>query len=425
MKPEAQNISQAEALNKTVRYAAAHSAFYRQLFEEHFINPAAIKDLSDLVKIPTVNKNDLFLRNEDFLCVPRNQLLEYVTTSGTLGDPVWIGLTENDLSRLARNEAFSYTLAGLQPNDIIQLTTTLDKRFMAGLAYWLGARESKIGVVRTGPGIPELQWDTIRRMGSTVLVAVPSFLLKMLEYAEAEGINPNESSIRKAICIGEPIRQADLSENALAMRIKEKWNIQLFGTYASTEMATAFTECEAGAGGHQNTDLVILECLDEEGNPVPEGEPGEITVTTLGVEAMPLIRFRTGDIARIHTGICSCGRQTPRIGPVEGRKQQMIKYRGTSLYPPAIFDLLNSLPQVETYVVELRQNDISTDEILIRAALKTPITDFDKMIKDKFRAKLRVAPQVMFDSAEEINRLRWPEGNRKPRLLIDFRKGNV
>lgn len=415
------NPSPDMSVQKAVAYAASRSPYYRKWFAEHSIVPETIRTVADLRGLPTVTKNDLFVDNDGFLCVPRTEIREYVTTSGTLGDPVWIGLTENDLLRLGRNEAYSYRLAGLQENDLIQLTTTLDKRFMAGLAYWLGAREARIGVVRTGPGIPELQWDTIRRMGSTVLVAVPSFLLKMLEYAEREGFDPNDMPIRKAICIGEPIRHADLSPNALAQRIQEKWNIRLFGTYASTEMATAFTECEAGAGGHLNPELIVAECLDDDGNPVADGEPGEITITTLGVEGMPLIRFRTGDVARIHTGACACGRVTPRIGPVEGRKQQMIKYRGTTLYPPAIFDLLNGLEPIDTYVVELRHNDIGTDEIVVRVALKKPLEAFEKELKDKFRAKLRVAPQIRFDAPETINGLRWPEGSRKARLLIDFR----
>jgi phenylacetate-CoA ligase len=184
-----------------IKYATENSPFYKTWFANSGISPDDIKNITDLQKLPTVNKNDLFNQNEDFLCVSKSEIQEYVTTSGTLGDPVWIGLTENDLVRLGKNEAYSYELANLNHNDLIQLTTTLDKRFMAGLAYWLGARESKIGVIRTGPGIPELQWDTIRRMKSTVLVAVPSFLLKMIEFAEREGFDPNATTIKKAICI--------------------------------------------------------------------------------------------------------------------------------------------------------------------------------------------------------------------------------
>lgn len=408
-------------LKKAVQYAGEHSPFFKAWFSERGISIHNIQQTEDLQVLPTVTKDELFIRNDDFLSVPKSSIQEYVTTSGTLGDPVWIALTDADLNRLGQNEAYSYALAGLTPNDLIQLTTTLDKRFMAGLAYWLGARESKMGIIRTGPGIPELQWDTIRRMKTTVLIAVPSFLLKMIEFAEKEGIDPNQSSVNKIICIGEPLRNPDLTPNALCTRILEKWNVQLFGTYASTEMATAFTECEAGQGGHLNPDLMVVECLDDEGKPVPEGEIGEITVTPLGVEAMPLLRFRTGDLARIHHSPCSCGRNTPRVGPVEGRKQQMIKYRGTTLYPPAIFDLLNGIPRIETYVVELRQNETGTDEILIKAAIQNPDEEFEKFLKDKFRAKLRVSPQFKVETPEVINALKWPESNRKPRLLIDMR----
>lgn len=412
---------QTALLDKAIRYAGTHSPYYRDLFAGAGFDIHSEFSLAQFKQLPTVSKTDLFHHNREFLCVPQHDIREWVTTSGTVGDPVLIGLTENDLVRLGRNEAYSYRLAGLKSGDLIQLTTTLDKRFMAGMAYYLGAREQQLSVVRTGPGIPELQWDTIRRMGTTVLVAVPSFLLRMIEFAEAEGIDFTNSTVKKAICIGEPLRNPDLTENALAKRILEKWPLLLYGTYASTEMATAFTECEHGKGGHQNPELIYTECLDEQGNEVPEGEPGEITITQFGVEGMPLIRFRTGDIARVHKEPCACGRYSLRVGPVEGRRQQMIKYRGTSLYPPAIFDLLNGIPQIETYVVELRQNELGADEIVIRAAFKSSTDDFAKVLKDKFRAKLRVAPKIVFEDADSINRDKWPEANRKPRLLIDLR----
>jgi phenylacetate-CoA ligase len=419
--PEEFTHFQTAQLEKALRYVGEHSPYYRRLFSEVGYDVNESFSLARFSQLPTVSKTDLFQHNREFLCVPNTEIREWVTTSGTIGDPVLIALTENDLIRLGRNEAYSYRLAELQPHDLIQLTTTLDKRFMAGMAYYLGAREYKTAVVRTGPGIPELQWDTIRRLGTTVLVAVPSFLLRMIEYAEAEGIDLSTSTVKKVICIGEPLRNPDLSPNALANRISEKWPLQLFSTYASTEMATAFTECEHGKGGHMNPELIWTECLDEQGIEVPEGEPGEITITQFGVEGMPLVRFRTGDMARVYKTPCPCGRYSLRVGPVEGRRQQMIKYRGTSLYPPAIFDLLNSLPQIETYVVELRQNDLGTDEIVIRAALNIHVEDFAKILKDKFRAKLRVAPQIIFEDAQTINRLRWPESNRKPSLLLDLR----
>ena len=173
---------------------------------------------------------------------------------------------------------------------------TLDRQFMAGMAYYSGIRKLGAGVVRVGPGVPSLQWETIERLKPTAIVAVPSFIIKLIQYAEDNDIDINRSSVKKAICIGENIRNERLEPNILNRKITEKWNIQLFSTYASTEMQTAFTECEAGKGGHLNPELLIVELLDDTGRQVAYGEPGEVTITTLGVEGMPLLRYKTGDI---------------------------------------------------------------------------------------------------------------------------------
>ena len=168
-------------------------------------------------------------------CVPRSRIIDYVTTSGTLGDPVTFALTEEDLDRLAYNEAESFTTAGCTPEDVLQLMTTIDRRFMAGLAYFLGARKLRCGVIRVGNGIPELQWDTIRRIGPTGCIVVPSFLTKLVAYAEEHGIDYRRSSLRRAICIGEALRDTDFSNNTLGAKITELWpELELFSTYAST-----------------------------------------------------------------------------------------------------------------------------------------------------------------------------------------------
>ncbi len=330
-------------------------------------------------------------------------------------------LTDKDLDRLAYNEYISFVCADGDPDDIFQLMTTLDRRFMAGLAYFLGIRKLGAGVVRVGAGIPELQWDTIKRINPTAFVTVPSFLLKLIEYAEANGIDYRNTSIKKAVCIGEALRNQDFSLSTLGQRIQDKWNIQLYSTYASTEMSAAFTECKNGRGGHHHPELVIVEFLDENDQPAKEGEAGEVTITTLGVEGMPLLRFKTGDLCHHYTEPCSCGRQTIRLGPIVGRRKQMIKYKGTTLYPPALYDILNHIEGVKNYVVEVFTNEIGTDEILIRIGCETVPENFEKDIKDHFRAKLRVAPQVKFEEVETINKLQFPELSRKPVVFFDKR----
>ena len=230
-------------LHEAIDYAYTNSAFYRELFDSCKIRPADIRTIEDLRRVPVTTKQDLQLRNKDFLCVDSSQIVDYVTTSGTLGEPVVFALTENDLDRLGYNELSSFTMAGCSRNDIMQLMTTIDRRFMAGLAYWLGARALGMGVIRVGNGIPELQWNTINSIHPTVCMCVPSFLMKLIAFAEENGIDYRSCSLRKAICIGEALRQPDGNLTTLGSRIHEKWpELELYSTYASTEMQASFTE---------------------------------------------------------------------------------------------------------------------------------------------------------------------------------------
>ncbi|NOQ28060.1 MAG: AMP-binding protein [Bacteroidales bacterium] len=417
------NTYQEEKLSELLQYVNKNSKFYSDLFKENNININDIKTIDDLQNLPFTTKDDLYEQNDDFICVDRRKIVDYITTSGTLGDPVTFAMTDADLERLAYNECISFKCSDGNSDDIYQLMVTLDRRFMAGLAYFLGIKKMGAGMVRVGNGMIELQWDTIRRIKPNALIAVPSFILKLIEYAEANGIDYKNSSIKKAVCIGESLRNSDFTLNTLGQRIKDKWDIKLYSTYASTEMGAAFAECGHGIGGHHRPELLIVEFVDEYNNPVAEGEPGELVITTLGVEGMPLIRFKTGDVVEHHTELCKCGRSSMRLGPVIGRKNEMIKYKGTTLYPPALYDILNDMDYVENYIIEVSTNQIGTDDILIRIATNghTP-ENFEKYIKDHFRAKLRVAPTIQFESKESINQVKFPELKRKPVVFIDKRK---
>lgn len=413
---------QENRLAETLAYLQANSAFYQRMFKENNINISHISTIEDLQQLPVTTKTDLQQYNEDFICVGRDEIIDYVTTSGTLGDPVTFVLTSGDLDRLAYNEYLSFTTTGCTCHDILQLMTTIDRRFMAGLAYYMGARELGMGVARVGNGIPELQWDTIHRIHSTCGMVVPSFLIKLIEFAEKNHIDHNHCSMAKCVCIGEALRNPDFTLNTLGKRIQEKWpGLQLYSTYASTEMQSSFTECNEFHGGHLQPELIIVEFLDDENRPVKKGEPGEVTITTLGVEGMPLLRFKTGDICYHHTEPCACGRNTIRLSSVLGRKGQMIKYKGTTLYPPALFDILDNIPNVKNYIVEVYTNDLGTDEILIRVGSELRTEAFAKEIKDLFRSKVRVAPTINFESAEYISKIQMPPMSRKVIKFIDLR----
>ena len=412
---------QEKKLTSLLVYLQEKSTYYKSVFKQHNIDITSINKLSDLAKIPVTTKDDLQLYNDDFICVPKNKIADYVTTSGTLGKPVTVALSDADLDRLAYNEAISFACAGVGKEDIVQLMTTMDRRFMAGLAYFLGIRKLGASIIRVGAGIPELQWDSILKFNPTYLISVPSFLLKLIAYAEANNIDYNASSVKGIICIGESLREKDFSLNLLANKITSKWKIDLFSTYASTEMSTAFTECEQQQGGHHHPELIIVEILDTANNPVKDGEYGELTITTLGVEAMPLLRFKTGDTVKAHTESCSCRRNTLRLSPVIGRKKQMVKYKGTTLYPPAIYDMLNDFDTIENYIIEISHNTIGTDEILIKIGAKETSQELLNQIKDHCRAKLRVLPIIEFHNIDEINKLKLPKMSRKPILFIDKR----
>lgn len=412
---------QQQKLQELLAYVSQNSPFYKELFAKHNIDIKNIKTLADITAIPTTAKDDLQQRNDDFLCVQRSKIIEYTSTSGTLGRPVTIALTENDLNRLAYNEYNSFLCADGSADDTYQLMLTLDRQFMAGIAYYLGIRKIGSGIIRLGPGVPALQWETIQRLKPTAIVAVPSFILKLIQFAKDSNIDINSTSVKKAVCIGENIRNNDFTLNILGRKITESWDIKLYSTYASTEMQTAFTECGAGKGGHNQADLVIVELLDENDQQVAPGTPGEVTITTLGVEGMPLLRYKTGDICTYDDGPCTCGRTTLRLSPIMGRKKQMIKFKGTTLYPPALFELLNEREEIRDFVIEVSSNDIGMDQVSLYVVPAELTDECDHRIRAYLQARLRVSPHIKYVTAEEIQKIQFSEASRKAIKFIDKR----
>lgn len=412
-------------LVEAVEYLAANSPYYRRMFEENGIDPASIRHIEDLTSIPFTEKKDLQLYNWDFLCCDRSKIVDYVTTSGTLGEPVTFACTEKDLQRLAFNEKKSFECAGLRPGNILQLMTTIDKRFMAGLAYFLGIREMGASIIRVGNGIPELQWDTIQRLKPDAIMCVPSFIPRLIQYAEDHGIDYKSSSIKKIIGIGEGLRDQDFNLNLLGRRIKEKWDVELYATYSSTEMGATFSECEYSMGGHVHPELIIVEIIGEDDLPVKDGEVGEIVVTTLGVEGMPLLRFRTGDMAAKRVEQCKCGRWSYRLTPLVGRKNNMIKFKGTTLYPPMVIDVLDNCREVVNYQLVLSLNELGNDDVTVRLGLPDPDPDRNAALiaelKNTFRAKIRVAPNIEIVRADILAKDIYKDTSRKPLKIIDLR----
>jgi phenylacetate-CoA ligase len=395
---------------ETFRHAKKHSPFYREFFH-------GFKGVPRLEDLPAVDKAVLSARNLDFLCVPRRRIAEIVTTSGTTGQPLLWMLTESDIRRLTVNEKLSFECAGLTPRDTVLVAVALDRCFIAGLAYWQGLRELGCTVVRVGASSSLLVLEMIERVRPTAIVAVPSFLRVIAEKARETGFPLRKSPVKKIICIGEPVRDAAFALNAPGRAIETAWGAKVFSTYGVTELANSLCECAAGAGGHLHTGQLHLEILDDASRPLPNGEIGEVVATTFGVEAMPLIRYRTGDCAALHSEPCRCGRRTPRLGPIIGRKNQRLKFKGTSLFPSTLQAVLEETRGVASFVVIARAENELCDsiEILFHGSASAA------NLREAIQARTKITPLIRQAARAKIEALQLPPPARKRRTFVDLR----
>jgi phenylacetate-CoA ligase len=409
-------------LARHVRYCHERSRFYRQRFDRLGLTPQDIQCVEDLRPLPLTTKADLAEHAGELLCVPECRVVDICQTSGTTGTPVALLQTQRDLQRLAYNEQLCFSAAGLTADDRVAVACALGRCFMAGLAYFEGLRRIGATAVRVGAGSPSLLAEAILVHKPSAIVGVPSVLLETARLLEKRGEEPSGLGVRKLICIGEPIRDTDLSLSGLGQRLSRRWAAQVLGTYASTEMATSFAECEQGrGGGHVHPDLIAVEIVDEAGEPLPPGQAGEVVATPLQVTGMPLLRLKTGDVATLLTEPCACGRRTFRLGPVLGRKAQMLKVRGTTVYPTAVFAALQGLEGVRNYCLEVYQDYELSDRPRVIVGLHDGASLTREEISDRIRGRVRVKLEVVITSVDEVYRRTTEEGRRKPVLVFDYR----
>ena len=320
---------QLRRLREHLAYAGEHSPFYRERFAQAGFHAEDVRTLGDLAAAPTTSKSDLTERNADFLAASREDIVDVCLTSATSGPHATVlEQTVSDLARLAYNEQMAFAMTGIGATDTLLVGAALDRCFMAGLAYFMGGVRLGARCVRMGAGSPAQYWQLVETTRPTAIVSVPSLMCKVAEHALEMGADPASVGVRRLLAIGEPTRGGDMELLPVARRLQELWGAPLHSTYASTEIATTFCECEARRGGHLRPELIVLELLGESGGPVASGEMGEVVVTPLGVRGMPLVRFRTGDISFLIDEPCACGRTTPRIGPVVGAQEPDAQVQG-------------------------------------------------------------------------------------------------
>lgn len=415
MTQEQSRQMQTEMLRKHLDYCVRNSAFYKKALSGIDIGSLSI---SDMAQLPLTDKEDILNNHQEFVCCTPEEISDIVFTSGSTGTPGRFVYTRQDLLRNSYNEERCYKLAGVTAADTILLTCTMDRCFIAGLAYYAGGVKAGAAVLRNGLASIESHLWIIREVHPTVLVGIASFLVKLAEYARKEGVSL--ACVKKIICVGEPVKNNDFSFNGIGSRLHGLFpQAQLFATYASTEITTSFAECEAHQGGHIPADLAYAEIVDDAGNVLPPGEIGEIVVTPFSITGMPLIRYRTGDISFICDTPCSCGRSTPRMGPIIGRKKHLLKYKGTSIYPQVIFNTLTAIPGIDNYYVEAAGNDLS-DEITVYVSVED-----GSLREEEIRAKLQVTCRagipVKILPPQEVAQKVFGK-SRKPQHFFDMRQ---
>ncbi len=419
-KPEEIKKVQESLLHTHLRYLSSSSPYYRKIFREQGID-ASGKNIPSLDSFPLTEKATFGSQNNDFRAVPQSEIVDIVLSSGTTGRPTPIMFTENDLQRLAYNEVISFTGCGMTQDDVVLLTCTLDRCFIAGLAYYAGARSLGAAAIRNGLSSVESHLEIIQRLKPTVIVGVPTFLLKLGRFLQSQNVDPASAGVNKLICIGEPIRDRDLSFLRIGMTLEEVWSAKIYSTYASSECITSFCECTAQQGGHLHPDLAIVEIVSEQGKVLPPGEIGEVVITPLAIEGMPLLRFRTGDISFLIDEPCSCGRNSPRLGPILGRNRQMLKFRGTTLYPNSFYDVLDSLPEVSGYYIVASSDYNLSDVIQVFVSVQDDNCTAE-IIRNKLQSHLRVRPEVILTSEENIRNQVFSGNSRKLVRFVDNRK---
>lgn len=413
---------QSSLLQEMVDYVCKCSRFYKMMFRKKKIWHKDIKSIHDLAILPLTKKEQLQKFNRSFFCVGNKEIADIVSTTGTTGEPVLIVLTKSDLQRLTRNEAYSFSCAGATEKDIFHLAVTLDNMFMAGIAYYLGIIELGASVYRAGMHNIKRQILLLKQLKPTGIMTVPSFLLQLGKAIREEKIRPSALSVKKALLVGESIRDQDFSLSGIGELLYKTWPLDLYSTFGNSETAISYCECRYKRGAHEHPDLIITEIIDENGNVMPDGKPGELVLTTLQTQGMPLLRYCTGDITFKITERCACGRESARIGPILGRKAQMLKYKGTKVYPKAIESAIASIEGVDNYVIEAFTGDDFSDKIVVKVGCKKKCNSLRQALCTHIEAHARVTPIVELVSKQEVEALQSDNGkNRKLRTFIDHR----
>ena len=396
-RPEIEKL-QLERLQKTVKHCM-NSPFYKKRFEEINLKPEDIQTLDDLRKIPFTTKQDL--RDTypfGIASVPLEKATRLHSSSGTTGNPTVILHTQKDLDEWANAVARCLHMVGLRPSDVFQNSSGYGM-FTGGLGFQYGAERLGMLTVPAAAGNTKRQIKFMTDFGTTAVHAIPSYAARIYEVMEEMGVDPRRDTKLKTLIIG-----AEPHSEEQRRRIEEMLGVKAYNSFGMSEMCgpgVAF-ECTEQNGLHIWEDYYIVEIVDPDTlEPVPEGEVGELVLTTINREAMPLLRYRTRDLTRILPGECPCGRHHARLDRMKGRSDDMIILKGVNIFPIQIETILLQFKELSTdYLITLETVD-TNDEMTIEVELNELFTDdyarlqsLTREISRQLRDEILVTPRI-------------------------------
>lgn len=377
--PEVETLSregiealQLQRLKETVAHCM-NSPFYKKRFEEAGITPDDIQSLADLRKIPFTTKQDL--RDTypfGMASVPLEKCTRLHSSSGTTGNPTVILHTKQDIDEWANQVARNLWMVGLRPTDVFQNSSGYGM-FTGGLGFQYGAERLGMLTVPAAAGNSLRQIKFIKDFGTTAVHAVPSYITRLKEVMDQEGVDPRRDTKLKVFAIG-----AEPHSEEQRKRIEEMFGVKAYNSFGMSEMCGPGVgfECKEQNGLHFWEDYYIVEIVDPETlEPVPDGEIGELVLTSIRREAMPLLRYRTRDLTRVLGRTCPCGRNHVRIDRMKGRSDDMMVLKGVNIFPIQIEKILMQFPELASNYLITLTTDADNDNMTVEVELEELFTD--------------------------------------------------
>ncbi len=402
-------ILQLDRLRAGITRVAANVPFYKEKLAQTKITAENIHSLKDLANLPFTIKSDL--RDHypfGLLAVPMQEIIRIHASSGTTGRPTVVAYTRNDITLWSNLMARAYAAAGVTANDIIHNAYGYGL-FTGGLGFHYGAEIIGATVIPISSGNTKRQLMLMRDFGSTVLCCTPSYSLLLAEAASEEGIDLRKLALKAGLFGGEPWSERMREE------IEARLGITALNVYGLSEVIGpgVSAECTAKQGLHINEDHFIPEIIDPtNGQPLPDGEPGELVLTCVTKEALPLIRYRTGDRTRVLREKCACGRTTARMERIIGRTDDMLVIRGVNVFPSQIETVLLQAGEVEPhYQIIVDRNSGHTDELAVQVEVAAAIFEnqdrrdqLEKRLSQELQSALGISCKIKLVGPHEIAR---------------------